>query len=381
MARTESKWQERQGGYIETANPSGFNVLINGVDRYVNFGSVSGILGYGFRDNGGTMEFKNLAGDWTAFGAGGGSGDVTGPASSIDNAIVRYDGTTGKIIQGYTSNSPTISDTGLIRTSGGFQANYIQGILSTGLPLYPRATTDTTAIQFFGSDGVSTFVERATLLANGKLGLGMTTPVAKLEVSETLDTFTGLGDSANYHFGVRHNVNTNGIGVGYVFNVTTTQNNAGAAIIHRRTGANSQGVLEFYTKTSTAGGVAPILALTLNNDQTATFTQAVSGVINPYGAGWNGSAKFATEDAVYDKIEALGGAVLQVFNEVPTGSINSSNTVFTTAVPFEVDSTRVYLNGIRQTLGSDYTETDVDEITFTVAPTTSDVLIVDYQEA
>lgn len=32
-------------------------------------------------------------------GSGGGSGDVTGPSSSTDNAIVRYDGTTGKVIQ------------------------------------------------------------------------------------------------------------------------------------------------------------------------------------------------------------------------------------------------------------------------------------------
>lgn len=32
-------------------------------------------------------------------GGGGGSGDVTGPGSSTDNALVRFDGTTGKIIQ------------------------------------------------------------------------------------------------------------------------------------------------------------------------------------------------------------------------------------------------------------------------------------------
>jgi hypothetical protein len=32
-------------------------------------------------------------------GGGGGSGDVTGPASSTDNALTRFDGTTGKVIQ------------------------------------------------------------------------------------------------------------------------------------------------------------------------------------------------------------------------------------------------------------------------------------------
>lgn len=43
---------------------------------------------------------------------GGGSGDVTGPASATDNALVRFDGTTGKIIQSYTSNAIRGSDTG-----------------------------------------------------------------------------------------------------------------------------------------------------------------------------------------------------------------------------------------------------------------------------
>lgn len=43
------------------------------------------------------------------------TGDVAGPGSSIDNAIVRFDGTTGKIIQSYTSGAPTIGDTGVLQ--------------------------------------------------------------------------------------------------------------------------------------------------------------------------------------------------------------------------------------------------------------------------
>lgn len=39
-------------------------------------------------------------------------GDVSGPASSVDNQIARFDGTTGKIIQ---TSSPTISDAGAIQ--------------------------------------------------------------------------------------------------------------------------------------------------------------------------------------------------------------------------------------------------------------------------
>jgi WD40 repeat protein len=40
---------------------------------------------------------------------GGGSGDFVGPSSSTDNAIVRYDGTTGKLAQ---NSLATVGDTG-----------------------------------------------------------------------------------------------------------------------------------------------------------------------------------------------------------------------------------------------------------------------------
>jgi hypothetical protein len=71
-----------------------------------------------------------------------------------------------------------------------------------------------------------------------------------------------------------------------------------------------------------------------------------------------------------------------VYNEVMTGTIDSSNTVFTTAVAFATGKLRVYLNGVRQILGDDYTVTDVDEITFTFAPKSApgnpDIVTCDY---
>lgn len=48
---------------------------------------------------------------FSAAGGGSGSGDVTGPASSTDNALVRFDGTTGKIIQNSTG---TLDDSGIL---------------------------------------------------------------------------------------------------------------------------------------------------------------------------------------------------------------------------------------------------------------------------
>src|ERR1035437_2862224 len=67
-----------------------------------------------------------------------------------------------------------------------------------------------------------------------------------------------------------------------------------------------------------------------------------------------------------------------VRNETPGGSINSSNTAFTTAVGFQTGSLEVYQNGVRLKGGGvDYTE-GASAFTMIVAPATNDVLIVDY---
>ncbi len=64
----------------------------------------------------------NLVWD-TVGGGGGGGGDVTGPASSTDNAIARFDSTTGKVIQ---NSSVTVSDAGDIAgVSSLGVANYV----------------------------------------------------------------------------------------------------------------------------------------------------------------------------------------------------------------------------------------------------------------
>jgi len=51
------------------------------------------------------------------------AGDVTGPASSTDNAVTRALGTTGKAIDYPTSNVPTLSDTGVLAVPGGITGN------------------------------------------------------------------------------------------------------------------------------------------------------------------------------------------------------------------------------------------------------------------
>lgn len=54
--------------------------------------------------------------------SGSGSGDVVGPASATDNAIARYDGTSGKLIQ---NSLAIVQDGGAIQTQGILQKRNI----------------------------------------------------------------------------------------------------------------------------------------------------------------------------------------------------------------------------------------------------------------
>lgn len=66
----------------------------------------------------------------TVTATGGGSGDVVGPASSTDNAIARFDGTTGKLIQNSTA---AIADDGSITSlNSSSQVHRLRGELLLG---------------------------------------------------------------------------------------------------------------------------------------------------------------------------------------------------------------------------------------------------------
>lgn len=74
----------------------------------------------------------------TTGGGGGGSGDVVGPGSATDNAIVRFNGTTGKLVQ---NSAATIDDTTGDITAGKFNTVAISGSSTPTL-----AVTGTTTV-------------------------------------------------------------------------------------------------------------------------------------------------------------------------------------------------------------------------------------------
>ena len=67
-----------------------------------------------------------------------------------------------------------------------------------------------------------------------------------------------------------------------------------------------------------------------------------------------------------------------VYNENPAGAIGGGNQVFTTAFNFVAGTTQLYKNGLRQELGSAYTETGANQITYNVAPGPTATHKIDY---
>jgi len=92
MARTDSPW-ENVGGYLQTTAPLGYNILINGTDRYLNWGVLSGTTGYGIRDNAGAIEVKSSGGAWASIftSAGGITRKVTAVAAATYDLLITDD--------------------------------------------------------------------------------------------------------------------------------------------------------------------------------------------------------------------------------------------------------------------------------------------------
>src|SRR4051812_24017041 len=67
-----------------------------------------------------------------------------------------------------------------------------------------------------------------------------------------------------------------------------------------------------------------------------------------------------------------------MFNEVPAGTKDGVNTVFTTANAYVGGTTAVYLNGLREFVGEGYIESAPNTIVLSDPPSTIDKLTVDY---
>ena len=104
-------------------------------------------------------------------------GDVTGPASSTDNAIARFDGTTGKLIQ---NSVTTIDDTGAATGFTTFSAStsvttpIVQASNSAGLSLKNASGTTQMSVGAGGGDNMSINVSTNLNGANAQIDISPT---------------------------------------------------------------------------------------------------------------------------------------------------------------------------------------------------------------
>jgi hypothetical protein len=73
-----------------------------------------------------------------------------------------------------------------------------------------------------------------------------------------------------------------------------------------------------------------------------------------------------------------GGGITAVYGEIPTGTINGVNTIFSTIFAFTPNLLAVFLNGIRLRRTNDYTEIGSNTFQLVTAPLSGDSLSVDY---
>ena len=191
-----------------------------------------------------------------------------------------------------------------------------------------------------------------------------------IQVSQTAHGFV-VGDwirnSATGHLKAQANlpVNADVIGrVTEVIDVNTFVYQYGGVLSGTFTnGAN------YFLSTATAG--AAVTSQSYSDGQVQVFlgTGTADGLLLNIGTG----VEISTDTYVTtDQLKT------DVYNEVPTGTINGTNAAFTIANTPVSGSVRVYLNGLREKLTSNYSVSGTT-ITFVTAPETGDEILVDYK--
>jgi hypothetical protein len=247
------------------------------------------------------LKWNGTALGWdTVSGGGGGSGDVVGPASATDNAIVRFDGTTGKLVQ---NSVVTIADsTGDISGVGQLNATTVDAtnVEVTNI----KAKDGTAAATIADSTGVVTVTAAPVMTAltasqavfttagkaltsNAITGTGnvvmstsgtLTTPRVVTSINDTngneLFAVTATGSAVN-----EFTVANAATGAGPTLSATGSDTNININLTPKGTGVVSTTTV--YATAVYAQTVASVSSFSWNS---STSSPAASST-NPYGGG------------------------------------------------------------------------------------------------
>lgn len=283
--------------------------------------------------NGTTLNIPNYS---------GGSGDVVGPASSVDNAVARFDGTTGKLIQ---NSAVTISDTLGDITAGKYNTVAITGSSTPVLNVTGTAnvsgtnTGDQTTIT--GNAGTATALQTGrTIAITGDLAytspsFNGTSNVTAAGTLATVNSNVGSFTSANITVnakglitaasngtssspgGANTQIQFNDSGsfggdADFIWNKTTNTLTIGSA-------ASNGTVINTDSITMYSSGVANTL---ISSDSESSFTQ---GIGTPYVQGLTDLALLTVSGSHVLLLDPTSG-IKALFN---TGTLASTDKTFT----------------------------------------------------
>lgn len=108
-------------GDVESLTSTQATALLNNMVGDSGSGGTKGLVPAPGAGDAAAAKFLKADGSWDV-PAGTGTGDVVGPSSAVDNAITRFDGTTGKLVQ---NSSLTVSDPSSFVTTLGAPADAV----------------------------------------------------------------------------------------------------------------------------------------------------------------------------------------------------------------------------------------------------------------
>lgn len=188
MAREDKAWVHIAGYFKTNGGSAGVDILIAGSSHYLNFGTLSGTTGYGFRDNAGTMQVKNSGGAWANFGSGG-SG-ITGVAVASSN------GFTGTSDGDPTTPTLTLttSITGLLKGNGTAISAATVGtdyVTGSSTNTFTNKTYDTAGTgNSFSINGVAATANTGTGAVARAAGPTFTTPTLGVATATSINSLT-----------------------------------------------------------------------------------------------------------------------------------------------------------------------------------------------
>ncbi len=203
------------------------DALLNGSGRYINFGTATSSSGYGFRDNSGTIEFKNSGGSWTGISNYFTDGGTTTYLTSQTDDVA---------FGGTDSGAPFFFDE---------SAELL-------------TLTNTTSGNSFRVNDQAIDTSPFVIDASGNVGVGTTTPSYKLDIYGTLNASATTT-------------------LGSVLNVT------GATTISNLLTVNNSAYTQATFKTSGTADRTSLIAIENNNSTSTTWQLGVGGTGNGLG--------------------------------------------------------------------------------------------------